>query len=501
MSQLEEQIQELFEGVASEDTERLVAEQLRSSAEARSLYSKHARLHAALDHRALGLESLTNPEPVIPFEELQRGQRKRIGWWIAAASAAAITLMAIVLQQTLMPNPHGPLQLQSSRGAVYHLSATVENSGIAEGSEIILSEGVLKLTFSSGVTSIVEAPAQFTYKDHKTLYLLHGRAWCHVPDTATGFTLESPDMDVVDLGTEFAVYSTPNKADECYVFDGEVQVKARYGERQQQILTAGNGLEASGLGRLKAIDMDHRKFLTALPDGPLHLHWNLDAPEGNVYYAQSNFSNLEPPALRFMPDGRQSNGLVQGKFGNALRFAQSGDFAFSAWPGIGGKEKRTIAFWTKMPTGEQMQSEMSLLGWGRRRHSENAQSCFLIYAKAEASEQFTFCLTLGEGRVLSDIPVQADTWAHVAIVYHPEHESAFQVYINGEASNVTYAGFNGLNTLIDHPLSSPLKIGDSLTQDIRSNKDIPIGTTLDELHIIHDALSQEQVRTLMLESH
>ena len=86
-----------------------------------------------------------------------------------------------------------------------------------------LGRGLLQLQFDGGVMVYVEAPARFDAVSNSRVLLHSGRLSAKVPPEGIGFTVETPEAEVVDLGTEFSV-DVEGGASEVHVFDGLVRV-------------------------------------------------------------------------------------------------------------------------------------------------------------------------------------------------------------------------------------------------------------------------------------
>lgn len=90
-----------------------------------------------------------------------------------------------------------------------------------------LTSGNVAFAFSGGADISLVSPALFGMerKNHGTLF--SGTLSAHLTDPQSPFTLETPSVEVVDLGTEYEV--TVNEAAETFVhvLDGQVEVKPR----------------------------------------------------------------------------------------------------------------------------------------------------------------------------------------------------------------------------------------------------------------------------------
>lgn len=86
-----------------------------------------------------------------------------------------------------------------------------------------LTQGLLNLQFGGDVMVYVESPARFDAVSDDRIVLHGGRLSARVPPEGIGFTVETPEAEVVDFGTEFSV-DVEGGASEVHVFDGLVRV-------------------------------------------------------------------------------------------------------------------------------------------------------------------------------------------------------------------------------------------------------------------------------------
>lgn len=89
-----------------------------------------------------------------------------------------------------------------------------------------LRSGIVSLTFESGAEVVIEGPAEYQLLSVNEMSLQSGKAFAHVPATAIGFTIDTPQSSVVDLGTDFGVAVTPVQGSDVYVYHGKVNLVA-----------------------------------------------------------------------------------------------------------------------------------------------------------------------------------------------------------------------------------------------------------------------------------
>jgi ferric-dicitrate binding protein FerR (iron transport regulator) len=92
--------------------------------------------------------------------------------------------------------------------------------------EYRLERGLVHLQFADGVMVYVEAPARFEAISAGRVVLRSGRLSASVPPEGIGFTVETPEAEVVDFGTEFSL-DVAGGSSEVHVFEGRVRVQAR----------------------------------------------------------------------------------------------------------------------------------------------------------------------------------------------------------------------------------------------------------------------------------
>ncbi|WP_182864730.1 LamG-like jellyroll fold domain-containing protein [Rhodopirellula sp. JC639] len=105
-----------------------------------------------------------------------------------------------------------------------------------------LQKGLLNLQFGGGVMVYFEAPARFEAVSDRRIVLHSGRLSARVPPEGIGFTVETPEAEVVDFGTEFSV-DVEGGASEVHVFDGLVRVHP--GASNQRDVSRSVDLQAS----------------------------------------------------------------------------------------------------------------------------------------------------------------------------------------------------------------------------------------------------------------
>ena len=235
----DDRIQRALDGLLSpEDHDALKADVIRD-AELRAQYVDQMWLHAALQAERETLVELIDEAPIAEEKIVRRWP---VAIW-AAAVAACVTLAVSAVafgKGTLFARPVATLvQADNCKWAGSELPTAV-NSKLGIG-RLALVEGIATLKFKSGATVTIEAPTTLEILTAMHCRLVEGTLTAEVPEPAHGFTIDTPDIKVVDLGTKFGVTTAATGNSQVRVFEGEVEIGGLAGGKMKR-LTEGKGL-------------------------------------------------------------------------------------------------------------------------------------------------------------------------------------------------------------------------------------------------------------------
>lgn len=180
-------------------------------------------------------------EHPIPGQDRSSAIRGRLFPSILSAVAAAA--FAALLTWWLIPEPDRTVAtLVEAEGCRWSGSElpTTEGARLPPG-KLSLIGGMATLEFDSGARVIIEAPTTLEVRSDMECRLISGSLVGDVPESAHGFTVWAPDLEIVDLGTRFGVTSNQFGKSHVMVFDGEVEV-TKSGESRATSLTEGKSL-------------------------------------------------------------------------------------------------------------------------------------------------------------------------------------------------------------------------------------------------------------------
>ena len=181
---------------------------LRHSATSREQFWHEAKLHALLHEVEKGGSPAVEARPWLRL----RRQRPAMTVFAAAASLALFVMWGTWTWR--VDSDQTPIEKTTTAVAVlsHSLDATWTTPGEAhlvgdtlEPGWLHLAAGLAQVEFYNGVRVVLEGPSDLHLISGRETHLSKGRLRAEVPHVARGFTVTTPKLQVVDLGTEFGV--------------------------------------------------------------------------------------------------------------------------------------------------------------------------------------------------------------------------------------------------------------------------------------------------------
>jgi hypothetical protein len=468
-----------------------------------------------LEEAALGEELRANEvaqlfrqeSEALPFEnaaaDIAQPAVATARWWKWGALAAALALIAgAAAWSTWFRSNEGVLvakisnasgaQLSLGRREISPLRATPLHVGRYE-----LTSGLLEITWMNGAVMILESPAVFALTASNVLELGEGSLSATVPPTAIGFTVQTPDARIVDLGTEFSI-SADAEASEVHVFKGEVLVTAA-GETDPQRLTESQASRIdAATGTLAGITCEPDRFFRTLTEPSELYSVALRRLQPVAYYRMRTMTDGASlkDVTRGSHDGkvvpgRSRKSWAPGKFGSSLRF--------------GGAEAGTHAIVADFPRATS--NTLSVCAWVLAESRPRWASIAKHWAEDGATNrtgQFHFGLWQGEGGlevqvrdaqgravgVHENVPLPLSEWQFVAFTLDG---ATLRLYRNGV--EVAAAPCAGLAASAPPALGIGVKLEATGRGPERGSPGFWSGR-IDELAVFHRALTPAQIRKL-----
>ncbi len=419
-------------------------------------------------------------------------------------SAAASIGLLLLLQTIIFNKASAP-----TAGAVEPVSPLIFAARIERGEDVVwsgntvnriredgwLSTGLLKLesgslliAFNSGATALVEGPAELSIESGNRLFLRVGRLTAEVPPAASGFTVNTPRLNAIDIGTRFGVTVEGNGDSELHVMEGEVEVSRTSGNSVTTLVREGVALRADSRTRneLKPVPYagDHFKLqLGSLTVPQPALRYNFDESPGAIVEDSGTIPLFDVPIIasgeldrspRRGP-GKKGGGLVF-RPGEILDVALSRDFRLES--------PHTVAFWIKLPPAIGQNSREQILEYGREGLSWKV-SCNLESGRGVRGALKVAC---PGGHVIGSTDLADGNWHHVAYRF-----------IGGSASDVT----SHLQLFVD---GKPETLSDSFSGEMRAGRagNLRLGGSenegfqgwIDELAFYREAISTLTIQHL-----
>lgn len=168
----------------------------------------------------------------------------RLSLYTATLSAAA--LLAIIIFFQFSPVPVSQ-EVATLTGLVNVNWGNTPHS-MAKGSRlktnsgpIYLNAGVVGLSYDSGVEVTIEGPAVFKIVTPSEIQLDYGRLYSEVSSLGLGFTVQTFNTRIIDLGTEFGVQVFSDGATELHVFKGKTALVAGVASIKKQAVELNEG--------------------------------------------------------------------------------------------------------------------------------------------------------------------------------------------------------------------------------------------------------------------
>ena len=122
-----------------------------------------------------------------------------------------------------------------------------------------LKAGFVRLQLDNGVNIALQGPAKFELVSLSMAKLTSGLLTATVPPGSEGFQVNTPLVEVVDLGTAFGIQLDPDGASMVTVFDGEVDVSNRENDESVRLKEGETVHVKSGID-IEKIEFDAKRY-------------------------------------------------------------------------------------------------------------------------------------------------------------------------------------------------------------------------------------------------
>lgn len=276
-------IQDYLLEQTTKDEERWLSDWVRQSPENARTFAKaalmHGQIRALLSGEKQAHDSGAMAVPVVSVDSGDRNSRLgvRRSQRMNAVVTATVALFAIVGMTFLFWNNN-----LNRNGQIAENTAGIEIVLVAASEDVVwqgeerkfntpfqsdrleLKQGIVTLRLPQGVEVTLQGPADYELMDEDSTLLHSGLLAASVPPGAEGFRVETPTLEVIDLGTEFGIELDANGKATVSVFDGEVKVGLK-DQKTKKLLKEGEAIQWDQKGAIEPTDFNPTPYQRIWP--------------------------------------------------------------------------------------------------------------------------------------------------------------------------------------------------------------------------------------------
>lgn len=369
-----------------------------------------------------------------------------------------------------------------------------------------LVSGKAEVTFDSGARVLLEGPASLQTNSAHHAKLLAGRGIVHIPDSASGFYLETPVNTFNNPNCSFAL-SVDDTTTEVHVLEGSLDTMPKNSTTESTTLAANQSLrfdsnEALPMQSLMMDVSQLKKELPELTEGKAaeFVHWSFDSVDNDTF-AETGTHPYDRFAAVTKVEEASPGGYgihsINGKFGRAIRLYGDGSYLSTQFPGISGTKERTVACWVRIPRKIKDKHAYSILSWGTTKKGSGEKWQIGWNTGNYGGIRGALRTEFGFGSVSGSKVICDASWHHVVSVYRPNDSKnvASQVlhYVDGKLDSASAFKNSKINTDISNKESHLAYIGKRLEKD---DKFATFSGSIDELYVFPAALTPSQISRL-----
>ncbi|MDA7921737.1 FecR domain-containing protein [Verrucomicrobiales bacterium] len=334
-------------------------------------------------------------------------------------------------------------RLEHSKGLIWDNSSQdrIRDDGWLANGLLKVAEGEASITLNSGASILVEGPAQLSIESGNRVFLKSGRLTANVPPPASGFTVNTPRLNAVDIGTRFGVSVEPNGDSEIHVIQGEVEASRSSGLSSVVSILEGMAVRADERTRseLQPIDYDGDRFSQSIGVADIiqpSLRFDFDGSGGALVEDSGAADNYDANLVGdgelgrspHRATGHSGGGLIFQK-GEALEIDLARDFRLDA--------PHSVAFWVKLPPKLGSSKQNQILQYGRDGLSWNVSSNL----ESSRGQRGALRVEFGDAYLVGSTEIADGNWHHVAYRHiggeTPDLASNLHLFIDGKLEPIS----------------------------------------------------------------
>ncbi len=419
------------------------------------------------------------------------------------SAAASVALMFLLQGIIFSQSPFGPrltqhivsgpefvarVELSDDLTWSEETAGSIREDGWLTSGLIEIESGEAMIAFNSGATATVEGPAALSIESPNRVFLNQGRLTADVPPPATGFTVNTPRLNAVDIGTRFGIEVDADGNSELHVMEGEVEASRTSGNAVAVLVSEGLALRADERTRseLSPVPYAGDEFVLSIGSigepAPM-LCYSFDESVGAVIEDSGSSLLYDVPLVA---DGEldQSPKRAAGYKGGGLVFQPGSELEVPLSRDFRLENAHTLSFWMKIPPRLASRDGHEIISYGR----DGIGWRVLCDQGSSRGARGALRVEFDDGFIVGSTDLADGNWHHVAYRFiggeNANISSHVHLFVDGKPE--TISDFRPGS--IDNGRAGSLKLGG----DLRTGLD----GWIDELNFFGEAIPTLSIQHL-----
>lgn len=229
-------VQHCVDGSGTEAEWKILHEQITRDPFAMDHYLREVEMSAALEWQHTGESKLQRTvRRNSKLAQIARCNQLKIARTVGVLVATVVVILPLIYGAFRITRPVVRASLKAAPATEWNVTDAKgqksERHTLNQGDTLELLRGAIECELKSGVRVIIEAPGSLTLTASKSVDVTQGRLHFEIlRESAVGFTVSTPDLKVIDLGTRFGMQVPlpgAHRAQQVHVLDGSVKVSLR----------------------------------------------------------------------------------------------------------------------------------------------------------------------------------------------------------------------------------------------------------------------------------
>jgi hypothetical protein len=437
--ELNELCSALVDETLSEQQKARLQHFLATSEEARQFYVRATGLSSSLYSYAAEMQ--TGERDAAPVSSMIVR-----AWWafgfLAAAASIVLVLRTNRPSEQIVSSPAPPAviefvaQLTGAKECQWINGASPVQPGsqLQKGERVELAKGYAEITFDCGAQVVLEGPVSLTLDSAWAATLNRGTIKASVPPQAMGFSVSNPNVEIVDLGTEFTMSSDASGVAEVLVLKGEVEAEPGIsGDRQPIVLREKESrrFASSGISEISTDDQQLERFtrpitLDHFAPATHYVHWSFDETDGVLVRADASGLPLagSDARLRNIAPSEAGQAHSPGRWGGALHF-NGRMYVKGNFSGMSESIPHTVVFWVKVAKDAKLSSAYAMVAWSVTNEKLGSHPIQIGWNRNPNEGTVGVLRTdYGGGFAIGATPLRDGQWHHIAVEFIPTEDGS-----------------------------------------------------------------------------